>query len=47
MAIHGATVTLRPARESDRLDVFRWLTASDATSAMLGLPLYPEQPAPT
>jgi RimJ/RimL family protein N-acetyltransferase len=46
-AIHGAKVTLRPARESDRLDVFRWLTASDSTSAMLGLPLYPEQPAPT
>jgi RimJ/RimL family protein N-acetyltransferase len=35
------------SRESDRLDVFRWLTASDSTSAMLGLPLYPEQPAPT
>lgn len=45
--IFGATVTLRPARESDRRDVFRWLTESDVTPSMMGPPLFPELPAPT
>lgn len=45
--ISGSNVTLRPARESDRRDVFEWLAHSDVTSSMLGLPLFPEQPVPT
>jgi RimJ/RimL family protein N-acetyltransferase len=45
--ISGTRVTLRPSRESDRRDVFRWLAESDVTSSMLGPPLFPEEPAPT
>lgn len=45
--ISGAEVTLRPARESDRRDVFAWLAGSDVTSSMMGPPIFPEQPAPT
>lgn len=46
-AISGTTVVLRPARESDRCDVFRWLARSDVTSSMMGPPLFPELPVPT
>lgn len=45
--IPGASVTLRPARDADRRDVFRWLAESDVTSSMLGPPLFLELPAPT
>ncbi|HET6351845.1 MAG TPA: GNAT family N-acetyltransferase [Coriobacteriia bacterium] len=45
--ISGTLVTLRPSRETDRRAVFEWLAESDATSAMLGPPLFPEVPAPT
>jgi RimJ/RimL family protein N-acetyltransferase len=45
--ISGTTVTLRPSRESDRCDVFRWLAESDVTSSMMGPPLFPEVPVPT
>jgi len=45
--IPGAIVTLRPSRDSDRRDVFNWLARSDATSSMLGPPLFPEVPPPT
>jgi len=45
--VSGTDVTLRPSRESDRREVFRWLSESDATSSMLGPPLFPEVPAPT
>jgi len=45
--ISGTEVTLRPARESDRRDVFQWFAESDATPSMLGPPLFPEGSAPT
>lgn len=47
VSIRGEIVTLRPSRESDRDDIYRWLARSDATSAMLGPPLFPEVPVPT
>lgn len=45
--ISGMAVTLRPSRESDRCEVYKWLAESDATSSMLGPPLLPEVPVPT
>ncbi len=44
--IRGNIVTLRPALESDRRDVFEWLAESDVTASMMGPPLYPELPVP-
>lgn len=45
--IEGRMVRLRPARESDRRDVYAWLAESDVTSSMMGPPLYPDAPIPT
>lgn len=45
--ISGTVVALRPTRDSERREIFEWLAESDATSAMLGPPLFPELPAPT
>ncbi|MDP2183229.1 MAG: GNAT family N-acetyltransferase [Actinomycetota bacterium] len=47
MVIRGSIVTLRPARESDRRAVYRWLAESDVTQSMMGPPLFPDTPAPT
>jgi RimJ/RimL family protein N-acetyltransferase len=47
MMIRGSMVTLRPARESDRRDVYRWLAESDVTRCMMGPPLYPDASVPT
>lgn len=35
-------LTLRPATEDDRRDVYLWLAASDVTSSMMGPPLFPD-----
>ncbi len=40
-------VFLRPALESDRLQVYEWLTRSDVTPSMMGPPDYPDHPAPS
>jgi len=40
-------VTLRNATEKDRYMVYEWLAQSDCTPAFLGLPLYPDIPAPS
>lgn len=45
--ISGRTVTLRPANESDRRDIYRWLAESDVTPSMMGKPLFPDSPPPT
>ena len=45
--IHGAKITLRPATQNDRLDIYRWLAASDVTACMMGPPTFPEVPIPT
>lgn len=45
--IRGRIVQLRPAREADRRDVYRWLARSDVTASMMGPPRYPESPPPT
>lgn len=38
---------LRPAAADDRRRVYEWLTASDATPAMMGPPQFPDHPIPT
>ncbi|MDO8963040.1 MAG: GNAT family protein [Coriobacteriia bacterium] len=43
----SAAIRLRPAAESDRAEVYRWLAHSDVTRSMLGPPVFPELPAPT
>jgi diamine N-acetyltransferase len=45
--ICGLTVTLRPATEDDRRDVYSWLATSDVTASMMGPPKYPDVPIPT
>ena len=45
--IEGRIIRLRPAHESDRRDVYRWLADSDLTPSMLGPPHYPHTPPPT
>ena len=47
MIIHGSTVALRPATESDRTAVYRWLARSDLTSLMMGSPTFSDQSIPT
>lgn len=47
MIITGKKIKLRPARTSDRKKIFLWLTQSDVTPFMMGLPLYPDLPIPT
>jgi len=47
MIIASKKVKLRPARTSDRKKIFLWLTQSDVTPFMMGLPLYPDLPIPT
>ncbi len=46
-AAAAPAVALRPALPKDRVTVFRWLSASDATAAMMGPPDYPDSPVPT
>ncbi|MEM8859559.1 MAG: GNAT family N-acetyltransferase [Chloroflexota bacterium] len=45
--ICGTRITLRPATQNDRRDIYRWLTASDVTAAMMGPPTFPDVPIPT
>lgn len=45
--LQGRLVRLRPATTSDRRPIFEWLAHSDLTSLMLGLPNFPDNPAPT
>ena len=45
--IRGKRVRLRPARESDRRDIYTWLAESDVTPSMLGPPHFPQAPPPT
>lgn len=47
MLIEGDRVRLRPAREADRRDVYRWLAESDVTASMMGPPVFPETAPPT
>ena len=47
MVIAGKKVKLRLARISDRKKIFLWLTHSDVTPLMMGLPYYPDLPIPT
>ena len=45
--INGTQVTLRPATDDDRRDIYTWLVASDVTPSMMGPPTYPDVPIPT
>ncbi|MGR3278304.1 GNAT family N-acetyltransferase [Acaryochloris marina NIES-2412] len=45
--IHGSQVTLRPATEDDRWDVYSWLTASDVTPLMMGPPTFTDVAIPS
>jgi diamine N-acetyltransferase len=45
--IRGTKVTLRPAIEDDRRDIYEWLVASDVTPSMMGPPIYPDVSIPT
>jgi len=44
MIIASKKIKLRPAQPSDRKKIFLWLTQSDVTPFMMGLPLYPDLP---
>ncbi len=41
------TISLRPAVESDRRQVYEWLARSDVTPSMMGSPNYPDHPVPS
>jgi diamine N-acetyltransferase len=45
--IKGQLVTLRPATLANRRAVYEWAALSDATPAMMGPPLFPDNPVPT
>ena len=47
MKIIGKKIDLVPAKETDRVKIFSWLTQSDLTSSMLGEPNYPDHPIPS
>jgi len=47
MEISGNKIELKPAQESDRKKICTWLTQSDLTSSMMGLPDYTEHPIPS
>ena len=42
-----AHVTLRPARLSDRRQIYQWLAQSDATPEMMGPPTFDDHPVPS
>lgn len=44
MTIFGKKIKLRSAKESDRKNIFLWLTQSDITPSVMGIPNYPEHP---
>jgi RimJ/RimL family protein N-acetyltransferase len=44
--IPGKHITLRPARQDDRKQIYQWLAQSDVTAKMMGLPDYPDNPVP-
>lgn len=43
----GRRVNLRPTTPADKRTIFEWATLSDATAAMMGPPLYPDNLPPT
>ena len=45
--IRGTKITLRPATQNDRRDVYMWLVASDVTASMMGPPTFPDVSIPT
>lgn len=47
MKITGDKIELKPAQESDRENIYTWLTQSDLTSSMMGPPNYPDHPIPS
>ena len=47
MSLTGKKVVLRKSTESDKRNVFEWLTHSDVTPSMMGPPLFPDHPIPT
>ncbi len=47
MFILGKKIRLRPARKADRRKIFLWLTQSDVTPSMMGMPNYPDNPVPS
>lgn len=46
-ALTGRRVSLRPTTPADKRTIFEWATQSDATPAMMGPPLYPDNLPPT
>ena len=47
MKIYGDTIELRPAQESDRKKIYKWLTQSNLTPSMMGPPEYSDHPIPS
>ncbi|MFH1260220.1 MAG: GNAT family N-acetyltransferase [Elusimicrobiota bacterium] len=47
MIISGNNIKLKPAKLSDRKNIYLWLAKSDLTPSMMGLPIYPYNPVPT
>jgi RimJ/RimL family protein N-acetyltransferase len=45
--IQGKRVVLWPATEQDRRSVYEWLTRSDITPSIMGMPSFPDHPVPT
>ena len=45
--IRGNIVSLRPATNDDRRNIFTWLVASDVTPYMMGPPTFPDVSIPT
>ncbi|GAI86358.1 unnamed protein product [marine sediment metagenome] len=45
--IKGKQVTLRPAIEQDKYEIFKWLAESDVTVSMMGPPKFPDNLVPT
>ncbi len=45
--IKGELVSLRPAVPEDRPAIYEWLALSNVTPAMMGPPIFPENPPPS
>ena len=45
--IKGEQVTLQPAAEKDKYEIYKWLAKSDVTASMMGPPKFPDHPIPT
>ena len=46
MIILETQIKLRPAKISDRRKIYLWLTKSDLTPSMMGVPNYPDAQIP-